>query len=250
MKTVVITGAASGMGLCATKKFLNNNWQVVMADYDVKNGQTQADKLATTFNDAVLFKQTNVADAKSVSELAQFSHDKFGKIDAIINNAGVFVKGALHEVAENDWDRIMNIDVKSVYLMTKSFVPDMIKQRSGVILNTASISGLMGDFDMAAYSTAKGALTNLVKSMALDYGKYGIRVNNIAPGPTNTPMFQQNPQAVIDKFVAASPLKKIVEPEDIANMMYFLASDEASSVTGQNIGVTAGFGIYSSQPQQ
>lgn len=250
MKTIVITGAASGMGLCATKKFLNNNWQVVMADYDVENGQAQADKLAQKFQNAVQFKQTNVADAKSVADLAKFSHATFGKIDAIINNAGIFVKGALHEVAENDWDRIMAIDVKSVYLMTKSFVPEMIEQRNGVILNTASISGLMGDFNMAAYSAAKGALTNLVKSMALDYGKYGIRVNNIAPGPTNTPMFQQNPQAVIDQFTDASPLKKIVEPEDIANMMFFLASDEASSVTGQNVGVTAGFGIYSSQPQQ
>lgn len=250
MKTVVITGAASGMGLSATKKFLNNNWQVVMADYDKENGQKEADQLAVDYKNAVQFKQTNVADAKSVAELAQFSHDTFGTIDAIINNAGVFVKGALHEVAENDWDRIMAIDVKSVYLMTKSFVPDMIKQQHGVILNTASISGLMGDYNMAAYSAAKGALTNLVKSMALDYGQYGIRVNNIAPGPTNTPMFQQNPQTVIDKFVNASPLKKIVEPDDIANMMFFLANDEAKSVTGQNIGVTAGFGIYSSQPQQ
>lgn len=250
MKTVVITGAASGMGLSATKKFLNNNWQVVMADYDKENGQKEADQLAVDFKNAVQFKQTNIADAKSVAELAKFSHDTFGTIDAIINNAGVFVKGALHEVAENDWDRIMAIDVKSVYLMTKSFVPDMIKQQHGVILNTASISGLMGDYNMAAYSAAKGALTNLVKSMALDYGQYGIRVNNIAPGPTNTPMFQQNPQAVIDKFVNASPLKKIVEPEDIANMMFFLANDEAKSITGQNIGVTAGFGIYSSQPQQ
>lgn len=250
MKTVVITGAASGMGLCATKKFLNNGWQVVMADYDIKNGQAQADLLAKEFKDAVQFRQTNVADAKSVADLATFSHETFGNIDAIINNAGVFVKGALHEVGENDWDRIMAIDVKSVYLMTKSFVPDMIQQRNGVILNTASISGLMGDFNMAAYSAAKGALTNLVRSMALDYGKYGIRVNNIAPGPTNTPMFQQNPQAVIDEFKNASPMKKIVEPEDIANMMFFLASDEAASVTGQNVGVTAGFGIYSSQPQQ
>ncbi|KRN98095.1 SDR family NAD(P)-dependent oxidoreductase [Companilactobacillus kimchiensis] len=251
MKTVVITGAASGMGLCATKKFLRHNWQVVMADFDEINGQKKADNLATEFpKTKVIFKQTDVSDEQSVQELAKFSQDQFGQIDSIINNAGIFIGGAVHEIKASDWDRIMNVDVKSIFLMTKNFVPAMIKQKSGVIINTASVSGLMGDYNMAAYSAAKGAVVNLVKSMALDYGKYGIRVNNVAPGPTNTPMFQKNPQSVIDKFVAASPMNKIVEPEDIADMMYFLATDEAKSITGQNIPVTAGFGIYSSQPQQ
>lgn len=251
MKTVVITGAASGMGLCATQKFLANNWQVIMADYDEKNGQEKAEELSKQFsNNKVAFKQTNVADETSVEELAQFSFKNFDTIDAIINNAGIFVSGALHTIESSDWDRIMNVDVKSIFLMTKSFVPNMIKQHSGVILNTASVSGLMGDYNMAAYSAAKGAVVNLVKSMALDYGQYGIRVNNIAPGPTNTPMFQKNPQSVIDKFVDASPMNKIVEPEDIADAMYFLANDEAKSITGQNIPVTAGFGIYSNQPIQ
>nr|WP_268870015.1 SDR family oxidoreductase [Ligilactobacillus apodemi] len=103
---------------------------------------------------------------------------------------------------------------------------------------------------MAAYSAAKGAVTNLVRSMALDYGKYNIRVNNIVPGPTNTPLFQQNPPEVIAKFNQASPLNKIVEPADVANMAYFLASEQAQAITGQNIQVTAGFGIHSGQPQQ
>lgn len=251
MKTVIITGAASGMGLCATKKYLSQNWQVIMADYDAKNGQIEADKLAQEFpKTTVKFKQTNVADAKSVAELYQFSQDNFDQIDAVINNAGIFVKGALHEVEESAWDRIMNIDVKSIYLMTKAFVPDMIKNKSGVILNTASISGILGDYNMAAYNAAKGAVVNMVRAMALDYGQYGIRVNNIAPGPTNTPMFQKNPQEVFEKFYTASPLNKVVEPEDIANTMFFLTSDEAKSITGQNIGVTAGFGIYSGQPVQ
>lgn len=93
-------------------------------------------------------------------------------------------------------------------------------------------------------------MANLVRSMALDYGKYGIRINNIMPGPTNTPMFQQNPQNLIAKFNNASPLGHVVEPRDIANMAYFLASDEAKSITGQNMQVTAGFGIHSGQPQQ
>ena len=93
----------------------------------------------------------------------------------------------MHEVTEDAWDRIMAIDVKSVYLMTKEFVPDMIEQKAGTIVNTASISGLTSDYNMAAYNAAKGALVNLVRAMTLDYGKYGIRVNNVNPGPTMTP---------------------------------------------------------------
>lgn len=251
MKTVVITGAASGMGLCATKKFLKNNWNVVMADFDQVNGQKLATELTSNFpKNKVVFHQTDVSDEQSVASLADFSFQQFDNIDAIINNAGIFVSGALHTLKESDWDKIMNVDVKSIFLMTKHFVPNMIKNHQGVILNTASVSGLMGDYNMAAYSATKGAVVNLVKSMALDYGQYGIRVNNIAPGPTNTPMFQHNPQEVIDKFVNASPMNKIVEPEDIADAMYFLASDQAKSITGQNIPVTAGFGIYSNQPVQ
>ncbi|WP_211334319.1 SDR family NAD(P)-dependent oxidoreductase [Companilactobacillus furfuricola] len=251
MKTVVITGAVSGMGLAATELFLKNNWNVVMADYNLDLGRAKAENLAQQYSaEQVKFFQTDVSDEKSVESLYQQTKASFEHADVIINNAGVFTGGAIHEVKTSDWDRIMAIDVKSIYLMSKNFVPDMIKQKSGVILNTASVSGLLGDYNMAAYNAAKGAVVNLVRSMALDYGKYNIRANNINPGPTNTPMFQQNPQEVIDQFKETSPMHKLVEPEDIAQTMYFLASDGAKSITGQNIPVTAGFGIWSNQPVQ
>ncbi|MCH4009300.1 SDR family NAD(P)-dependent oxidoreductase [Companilactobacillus sp.] len=251
MKTVVITGAASGMGLAATKIFLEHNWNVAMADYNQEQGQQKADELAKKYStEQVKFFQTDVSDEKSVEKLAKSVADNFDYADALLNNAGVFTGGMLHEVKTADWDRIMNIDVKSIYLMAKYFVPSMIERKSGVIVNTASVSGLMGDYNMAAYNAAKGAVVNLVRSMALDYGQYGIRVNNVNPGPTNTPMFQQNPQSVIDEFVEASPMKKLVEPEDVAKTMYFLTTDGAKSITGQNIPVTAGFGVWSSQPKQ
>ncbi|MFR0541568.1 SDR family NAD(P)-dependent oxidoreductase [Lactobacillus delbrueckii] len=250
MKTAVITGAASGMGLSDSKKFLAEGWNVVMADYNEK-GQEAAGQLQAEYPDQkVLFVQVNVADAASVQALADKVNAEFETVDCIVNNAGVFAKGRLDEVEEAAWDRVMNIDVKSIYLMTKSFMPTLMKQKSASIVNIASVSGLLGDYNMAAYSAAKGAVVNLVRSMALDYGKYGIRVNNVCPGPTNTPMFQQNPASVVENFNQASPLGHVVEPEDIANMVYFLASDQAASITGQNLPVTAGFGIYSSQPVQ
>ncbi|WP_311407060.1 SDR family NAD(P)-dependent oxidoreductase, partial [Liquorilactobacillus uvarum] len=167
MKTVVITGAASGMGLSATKLFLAKGWKVMMADFNQEAGKKTADELATRYSKKqVAFHKTNVADSSSVKELKNATAKFFGVADSIINNAGIFTKGALHEVSEENWDRIMAVDVKSIYLMTKYFVPDMIKQKAGTIVNTASISGLTGDYNMAAYNAAKGAVVNLVRAMA------------------------------------------------------------------------------------
>lgn len=250
LKTVVITGGVSGMGLAATKLFLKNGWQVAMADYNQKLGEEVLASLTKTAGDHVMFVQTDVSQARSVNALKEAVFARFGHVDSVINNAGIFTKGALHEVEEDAWDRIMAVDVKSVYLTTRAFVPAMIEQKSGTIVNTASVSGLMGDYNMAAYNAAKGALVNLVKAMALDYGRYNIRVNNVAPGPTMTPMFAANPQSVIDQFNQASPLGKLAQPEDIARTMFFLASDTSDPMTGQTIPVTAGFGLYSGQPVQ
>ncbi|KGO32053.1 SDR family NAD(P)-dependent oxidoreductase [Oenococcus alcoholitolerans] len=250
MNTVVITGASSGMGLSAAKLFLKKGWNVMMSDLNDESGQRALKRLEADYHDKVSFKQTNVSNSRSVQDLQRAAMTRFGHIDSIVNNAGIFLKGALHEVDEESWDRIMAVDVKSIYLMTKFFIPDMISQKRGTIVNTASISGLAGDYNMAAYNAAKGAVVNLVRAMALDYGKYNIRVNNVNPGPTNTPMFQANPQSVIDQFKSASPLKRLVEPEQVAKTIYFLASDDSDPITGENIPVSTGFEIHSGQPVQ
>ncbi|MBP5841219.1 SDR family oxidoreductase [Lactiplantibacillus plantarum] len=250
-KTVVITGGVSGMGLSASKLFLSKGWNVMMADFNEKLGEKVNKELSSKYSSKqVSFQQTDVANAASVNYLKVKTDQLFGQVDSVINNAGIFTKGALHEVTEDAWDRIMAVDVKSIYLMTKAFVPEMMKQKSGTIVNTASISGLTGDYNMAAYNAAKGAVVNLVRAMALDYGKFGIRVNNINPGPTMTPMFEANPQSVIDTFKRASPLGKLATSDDIARVMYFLATDYSSPITGENVPVSAGFEIYSGQPVQ
>ncbi|VDG19519.1 short-chain dehydrogenase [Lactobacillus koreensis] [Lactiplantibacillus mudanjiangensis] len=250
-KTVVITGGVSGMGLSATKLFLSHGWQVAMADYNADLGAKVYQELSQQYSSKqVIFVPTNVAELDSVMTLKDAVLKQFGHVDSMINNAGVFTPGRLDEVEEAAWDRVMAIDVKSILLTAKAFIPGMMAQKQGTIVNTASVSGLMGDYNMAAYSAAKGAVANLVKSMALDYAPYQIRVNNVAPGPTNTPMFQANPQAVIDEFIQASPLKRLVEPADVARAMYFLATDASDPITGQTLPVTAGFGLYSGQPVQ
>lgn len=250
-KTVVITGGVSGMGLSASKLFLSKGWNVMMADFNEKLGEKVIKELSSEYSSKqVAFQKTDVSSAASINNLKVKTDQIFGQVDSVINNAGIFTKGALHEVTEDAWDRIMAVDVKSIYLITRAFIPEMMKQKSGTIVNTASISGLTGDYNMAAYNAAKGAVVNLVRAMALDYGKFGIRVNNVNPGPTMTPMFEANPQSVIDTFKKASPLGKLATSDDIARVMYFLATDVSSPITGENVPVSAGFEIYSGQPVQ
>lgn len=249
--TVLITGGVSGIGLSASKQFLNKGWNVMMADFNASLGEEVYNELSAQFTpERVAFEQCDVSSEESVNNLAEATHRKFHQVHSVINNAGIFAKGAVHELDEVTWDRVMATDVKSIFLTTKAFVPEMIERKSGTIVNTASISGLQGDYNMAVYNAAKGAVVNLVRAMALDYGKYGIRVNNVNPGPTMTPMFKSNPQPVIDDFTQASPLGRLVQPEDVARTMYFLASDESNPITGENIPVSAGFEIYSGQPVQ
>ncbi len=251
MKNIIITGAGTGMGLSVTKKFLENDWHVIMGVHNLNKAKNVYQELVQKYSlEKVTLKQVNVGDSESVEEFSNEVNAENDHIDAIINNAGIFIGGQLQDLTEEEWDKTMAVDVKSIYLMTKAFIPGMIKRRAGSIINIASVAGLLGDYSMPAYNAAKGAVVNLVRSMALDYGPYGIRVNNINPGATNTPMFKGNPETVKQSYRDASLLKRIAEPEEIANVAYFLVSEEASAITGQNIGASMGYGIWSGQPKQ
>lgn len=251
MKNIIITGAGTGMGLSMTKKFLENDWHVIMGVHNLNKAKNVYQELVQKYSlEKVTLKQVNVGDSESVEKFSNEANAENDHIDAIINNAGIFIGGQLQDLTEEEWDKTMAVDVKSIYLMTKAFIPGMIKRRAGSIINIASVAGLLGDYSMPAYNAAKGAVVNLVRSMALDYGPYGIRVNNINPGATNTPMFKGNPETVKQSYRDASPLKRIAEPEEIANVAYFLVSEEASAITGQNIGASMGYGIWSGQPKQ
>lgn len=248
---VFITGGTSGMGKAAVNLFLEKGWQVVIADINKCNGEKVINELKNLGYNHVYFVQCNVANDEDMKKAYEFSKEKLGGIDCVINNAGIWHGGMLHETTDEEWERLFNIDVKSIYLSTKYFVPDMIERKFGNIINTASVSGLSGDYNMAAYNAAKGAVTNLVKAMALDYGKFGIRVNNICPSACATPMFltNQDPE-VIKSFEKASALGRLCTPEDIAQAMYFLASDKSSFITGINLPVSGGMDIHTGQPVQ
>ncbi len=250
MKNVIITGAMSGMGFEASKLFVSRGVDVLMVDMnEMEGGLEEVNKAANDGAKAYYFK-CNLTDSGSVKAMTEFAIEKFGKIDSLINNAGIFVPGKLHKTDEDAWDKVFAVDVKSILITGRYVIPHMIENGGGTIVNTASVSGMYGDYNMACYNAAKGAVINLTRSMALDYGRAGIRTNAVSPSACATPMFMRNPQEKIDEFNNANPLGRICTPLEVAKAMYFLASDESSSTNGAILTVTGGIETYSGQPVQ
>lgn len=246
MQTVVITGGTSGIGLATTKLFLQNHWQVMMVARNREKGQKVQTELAAQYPHQVEFFAADVSSPDEVNALHVATTKRFGTVNALVNDAGMVVQGKLHKVNEADWDRVFDVNVKGTYLVSKAFLPNMIAQREGSIVNISSVSGMGGDYAMVAYNATKGAVINMTRAMAMDYGENGIRVNTVAPGPTNTPMFPQNMKK---RFAENSPLGRIVEPEEVASAIYFVTSPAAKAITGEVIPVTAGFEISTGQPK-
>ncbi|MQB69990.1 SDR family NAD(P)-dependent oxidoreductase [Limosilactobacillus reuteri] len=245
MQTVVISGGTSGIGLATADIFLKNGWNTVLIGRDTEKGMQVKQQLGETYSPTqVAFIQADISKSSEGEHAKQITLSKFKTVDAIINNAGIVIHGEVHETSEEDWDKIFDVDVKGTFLVSKAFLPTMIKQDHGSIVNISSVSGMAGDRAMVAYNAAKGAIINMTRAMAIDYGKNNIRVNVVAPGPTNTPLFHQDKQ----KFAKNSPLNRIVEPEEVAAAIYFVASPAASAITGEVIPVTAGFEISTGQP--
>lgn len=247
---VLITGGISGMGKSATELFLKEGWEVMVVDLNEEKGISFIKSLNKQGYSNVHFCKCNVACDDDVHKLFDYTMEKMEGTDCVINNAGVWAGGMLHETSEEDWCKLFDVDVKSIYLTSKYFVPYMIKNGGGTIVNTASVSGMYGDYNMAAYNAAKGAIVNMARAMALDYGKFGIRVNNVCPSACATPMFLANDQAIIDLFKKANPLGKICTPEEVAQAMLFLASDKSSFCNGTNLQVSGGLDVHTGQPVQ
>ncbi|NYI02621.1 SDR family NAD(P)-dependent oxidoreductase [Cupriavidus plantarum] len=247
-RVVIVTGAGSGIGAAAARRFAAEGARVVLA------GRTR-EKLEKVAADLPADKQlvhvTDVSDYAQVEGLVRAAVDKFGRLDVMVNNAGVASEGRATEDSFEAWHKVISIDLEGVFHGARAALPHLIKTK-GSIVNTASVSGLGADWNMAFYNTAKGGVVNLTRSLALDYGREGVRINSVCPSLTRTDMTVDmfKDEQLVEKFRERIALGRTAEPEDIADVIAFLASEDARFVTGVNLPVDGGLSASNGQPPQ
>jgi len=249
-KVAIITGAGTGIGQATARLFAAEGAGVVVVDYDPQGGQETAALIRTDGGEAI-FAQADVSDPDAVQAMVRAAIDRYGRIDVLHNNAGIDLPQATNvvETEIEDWDRTLAVNLKGVFLCCKAVIPEMVAQGGGVIVNTASVAGLSPMPQEAAYGASKAGLLLLTRQMARDYARRNIRVNSVSPGPMEKPTrhrlaYLQEHPAVFERrqaFAQRMPLGRMCRPEDIARAVLFLASDEASMITGVDLVVDGGF---------
>lgn len=247
-KAVIVTGGASGIGAAAVDRFLREGAMVAALDLGEEPLRTLADEHEAA-GDRLLTARCDVSVPSDVDSTVADVVDRFGRLDTLINNAGVGGVGRAGDVSDDDWRTVMAVDVDGVFHMARAALPHLVESR-GSIVNTASISGLAGDRSMVAYDTAKGAVVNFTRATAVDYGKDGVRVNAVCPGPVRTPILAEalEQKDISDTYAERIPLGYVSDGEDIAAVMAFLASEDARMITGVNLPVDGGLTAWTAQP--
>jgi len=242
-KVCLITGGAAGIGKATAIRFAEEGAKVVICDLAEEAGKQAAAEIGGTFY------KVNVADRQEVQAWVDDVAEKFGRVDVLINNAGVlrdglFVKvkdGELvKQMSEQDWDLVIDVNLKGTFNCAQAVAPYMIRQGGGVILNATSVVGLDGNFGQTNYVATKAGVIGMMKVWSRELGRHNIRVNAVAPGFTLTEMVRQMPEKILEGMVAQTPLGRMGEPLDIANAYLFLASDEASFISGVTLRVDGG----------
>lgn len=238
-KVAIITGGASGIGLAACRRFVEEGAKVVLSDYDAEKGKEEAKKLQDEGYD-VQFVQVDVANMKSVRELMDRTLNMYGRIDVLVNNAGITQDATLLKMTEEQFDRVIDVNLKGVFYCTKAVAPIMVEQGKGKIINTSSVVGVYGNFGQTNYAASKSAVIGMTKTWAKELGRKGINVNAVAPGFIATPMVQKMPEKVLEKMKGNVSLARLGDPNDVANAYLFLASDESDYVHGHVLHVDGG----------
>lgn len=237
-KVAIVTGGTRGIGFATVKKFLDNNAKVVLFGSRKESVDKAINELKEiNENYEVMGLYPNISDAKEVEEAFNEVKNKYGKIDILVNNAGISAMESIYDYPEENFKKIMDLNVNAMFNCSKTVAPIMKENGGGVILNTSSMVSLYGQPSGCGYPASKFAVNGLTKSLARELGKDNIRVNAVAPGVTMTDMMRKVPEEKIKPVIATIPLGRLGQPEDIANAFLFLASDMASYVTGEILSV-------------
>lgn len=239
-RIVVATGGASGLGAACVEAFLEEGAKVVIADLNEELGQAYADRLNAQGNDTY-FVKVDVTDEASVENLVAKTVEKYGRLDVMFANAGVGAGGAMADVEKNQWDFAIDVNLTGVYLSNKHAIRQMLEQGGGVIVNTGSIHSLVAQYSLTPYCASKGGVLMLTLAGALDYARHNIRINAVCPGYVDTPLLTKIPDERKKWLSSLHPLGRMGTPEEVANVVLFLASDDASFVNGSYLTVDGGY---------
>jgi len=238
-KTAIVTGGARGIGEAICLKLASEGCNIVVSDIDLEGAQQTAANLQKAGVEAIAVK-TNVASLEDAENLIQAAMDKFGKIDILVNNAGITRDNIVMRMNETEWDAVIAVNLKGTFNCIKAANRVLFKQRSGKIINMASVVGVMGNLGQANYSASKAGVIGLSKSVAKEFGSRNIQVNAIAPGYIETEMTKKLPDSAKEAFLNVIPLKRPGTPEDVAQVVLFLAGPLSDYITGQVIQVDGG----------
>jgi len=239
LKTAIVTGAAKGIGKAICERLLNDSFRVIAVDVDEQAG---AELLSSLQGKAIEFFNTNISSEQEVQQLFADVNLKFGSVDAVVNNAGIIRDNMIWKMSVEDFDAVINVNLKGTWLMCRAAAILMKEQQSGRIVNIASRAWL-GNRGQSNYSASKAGVVALTRVLALELGKYQVSVNAVAPGLINTPLTQKLEPAVLQKLIDAQPSKSMGSPNDVANMVAFLVSPATQFITGQTIYVDGGKSI-------
>lgn len=238
-KVTIITGAGQGIGRTTALRFARDGAKVAVVEINEETGKSTADEIDKQGGEA-LFVKADVSDHADAARMVQTVHERFGRIDVLINNAGILRDAQLHKMTEADFDAVINVNLKGTFNCTQAVAPIMREQGSGAIVNAASVVGLYGNFGQTNYVASKAGVIGMAKTWAKELGRKGVRVNAVAPGFIGTEMIQSMPDKIINQMKERVPMRRLGKPEEVAAVYAFLASDEASYVNGAVVSVDGG----------